>query len=180
MPSLLDQFRFWRRSLDQRTVSWWSHLPCNSRIVSDGVARLRAIPNRIDRSQWKNHASVEFAWIEFCHQSQFFSIQMANIVSQPQACVLMSTSGSVEKLSEPLGGYYTTTPQMLGDGNVYFWRNDKIWQWDLVQSIKQTVETSFGSSAFGSSIKFSESKLGFCIQNGTGDKKRCQMISLEV
>ena len=103
-------------------------------------------PNGKITHQWNSHG------LSFCHQSQFFSIQMANIVSQPQACVLMSTSGSVEKLSEPLGGYYTTTPQMLGDGNVYFWRNDKIWQWDLVQGIKQTVETSFGSSAFGLSL----------------------------
>ena len=115
---------------------------------------------------WDSHGH------SFLCDSNYYSIQMANTLSRPQRCVLMAGDGSISEASEPLGGYYTTKPQRLADGSVYFWRNDKIWKWDLKTGVEPIVETKFGHRAFGSSVKFSDTSVGFCILRSTEPKLR--------
>lgn len=106
---------------------------------------------------WDSHG------FSFLHESKFLSIQMANTISQQQRCVEMIPGGEISILSDPLGGYYTTKPQQLADGHVYFWRNNRAWRWDLNDGVEPIIETDFGESAFGVSAKLSDERVAFNI-----------------
>ena len=108
-------------------------------------------------NHWDSHGH------SFICDSRCYSIQMTNVISKPQRCVEMMKDGTVVDASEPLGAFYTTRPQRLADGCFYFWRNDKVWRWDLQTGVEPVVETNFGYGASGRSIKFSETRVGFCI-----------------
>ena len=108
-------------------------------------------------NHWESHGH------SFLCNSRCYSIQMANMIPNSQRCVEMIEDGTVVYASEPLGAYYTTKPQRLSDGCVYFWRNDKVWRWELQTGVEPVIETNFGEGAYGISIKFSDTCVGFCI-----------------
>lgn len=108
-------------------------------------------------NHWDSHGH------SFLCDSRCYSIQMANMIPNSQRCVEMIEDGTVVDASEPLGAYYTSRPQKLADGCVYFWRNDKVWRWELQTGVEPVIETNFGEGASGRSIKFSDTCVGFCI-----------------
>ena len=107
---------------------------------------------------WDSHG------YSFLHEAKYFSIQMANTCSQPQRCVEMVPGGKIAFVSDPLGGYYTTRPQRLADGHLYFWRNNRVWKWDLDGGVEPIIETDFGDSAFGHSTQLSDQRVAFSIR----------------
>lgn len=111
---------------------------------------------------------VDMSWPSHGHSfrigEKLMSIQLANVVSQPQHLVEMKMDGAVSKQSEPLGGYNTSRPQQLRD-DVYFWRANKIWKWNPPEGISQVLETSFKDNGFATPLDFSENLIGFHVRS---------------
>ena len=103
---------------------------------------------------------------------QVCSVQMDNAVSHPQFCVELKEDGSVIKVSQRLGGFYTSAPQRMDDGNVYFWRGDKIWQWTPQGEVSPIHSTDYGKLAFARAHKFSDQRIGFNIRYGGSNRER--------
>ncbi len=122
------------------------------------------------RTQLFKNDKIEKSWRSHGHSfsvgERFFSIQMANVSSQPQRCVEMKLDGSGADLSEPLGGYYTTRPHQLTDRAFYFWRNDAVWKWFPGDPVEVVLKTDFGKRAFATALRMSESRIGFHVRHG--------------
>jgi hypothetical protein len=156
---------------DSGEIVWQSEYSAGGNSVSIGDGSFLICDQGYDefRTRLFRNDKVEMSWPShghsFSNSGRFFSIQLANVSSQPQHCVEMKMDSSVAVKSEPLGGYYTTRPQQLSDRAVYFWRNDAIWRWLPGEGVKVVLKTDFGNKAFGTGLQITASRIGFHIRH---------------
>ncbi len=119
---------------------------------------------------WPSHGHV----IEM--EDRLISIQMSNDLSVPQFLVGLEEGGKVSPLSQRLGGYYTSTPQLMADGNIYFWRADAVWAWNPKDGLRSVFHAGFGEGSFASTLKFDERRLAFNIHRAYGHSHNQRMF----